>query len=163
MHMLLMTKSLKKKPRKKNHFHFSFSKRMSIAQLVEDLQKVKDLAWIAECEYKDLKRKEEEQKAKLDALLHSFSQTDIDEIHQWIDYVLEKARMCWDGTPRFVFQSILPWMWNKSDTRGLHARNECLSSSYKEILIPSEKMKQLFDRLHIDWVVEEYDSTRHKC
>jgi hypothetical protein len=34
------------------------------------------LTWIAECEYKHLKQKEEKQKAKLDDLLHSFSQTD---------------------------------------------------------------------------------------
>jgi hypothetical protein len=135
---------------------------MSIAQLVQDLKKANDLTWIAECEYKHLKQKEEKQKAKLDDLLHSFSQTDVDEIHKWIDSLVAKSHQCWNGA-RFVFKSILPWIWSKTDSRGLHAYDICISASYKEIVTPNEQMKQLFDRLHIDWVVEEYDSMRHKC
>jgi hypothetical protein len=136
---------------------------MSIAQLVQELKTAKDNTWNSECKHYNAQREEEKQKQKLDDLLHSFSQSDLDEIHQWIESVVEKAQLCWDGTRRFVFCGILPWIWNKTDSRGLHAREECLSSSYKEILTPPEKIIRLFARLQIDWVVEEYDQKRHKC
>jgi hypothetical protein len=144
-------------------FLFFPKKEMSIAQLVQDLETAQDNTWNASCKYENAKREEENQKQKLTDLLDSFSQFDLDEIHQWIDFVVEKSRFCWDGTRRFVFCGILPWIWNKTDSRGLHARKECLSASHIETVTPPEKMKQLFNRLHIDWVVEEYDSTRHKC
>ncbi len=136
---------------------------MSLAQLAQEWENAKENTLNTKWKHQDALRKEETQKLKLDILLKSFSQTDLDEIHQWIDCIVEKSQICWNGTRKFVFCAILPWIWNQYDSRGLHVRNECISSSYKEIVTPPEKIIQLFARLHIDWVVEEYDEKKHKC